>query len=59
MIEELSYLRSACRTCVYGFPAANGFSCGITAKPTNAVVVRCEAYKESFEARRAGGRRAE
>ena len=41
----VEHLKSACATCVYGFPAAIGYSCGITRKVTSDVVVKCEAYK--------------
>lgn len=41
----VEHLRSACATCVYGFPAAIGYSCGITRKITSDVVVECGAYK--------------
>lgn len=48
----------ACRTCVYSFPAALAdsgmlYSCGITSKPVNAVVVRCGAYRRKTEASQA------
>lgn len=41
----VEHLKSACATCVYGFPATIGYSCGITRKVTSDVVVKCEAYK--------------
>lgn len=41
----VEHLKSACATCVYGFPAAIGYSCGITRKVTSDVVVKREAYK--------------
>lgn len=41
------HLKSACATCVYGFPAAIGHSCGITKKVTSDVIVKCEAYKRA------------
>lgn len=41
----VEHLKSACATCVYGFPVAIGYSCGITRKVTSGVVVECEAYK--------------
>lgn len=43
----VEHLKSACATCVYGFPAAIGYSCGITRKVTSDVVVECEAYKRA------------
>ena len=43
----VEHLRSACATCVYGFPAAIGYSCGITRKVTSDVVVKCEAYRRA------------
>ena len=55
--------KHACRTCTYSFPAYAGesgtkYSCCITGKPVNAVVVRCEAYRPSvFEARAASRER--
>lgn len=44
-------LKSACATCVYGFPESIGYSCGIMQKPTSAVVVKCEAYRKSGRAK--------
>lgn len=41
----VEHLKSACATCVYGFSAAIGHSCGITKKVTSDVIVKCEAYK--------------
>lgn len=41
----VEHLKSACATCVYGFPATIGYSCGVTRKVTSCVVVKCEAYK--------------
>lgn len=41
----VEHLKSACATCMYGFPVAIGYSCGITSKVTSSVVVKCEAYK--------------
>lgn len=41
----VEHLRSACATCVYGFPVAIGYSCEITRKITSDVVVKCGAYK--------------
>lgn len=41
----VEYRKSACATCVYGFPEAVGYSCGVTRKRTSNVVVRCGAYK--------------
>ena len=41
----VEHLKSACATCVYGFPVAIGYSCGITRKVTSDVVVKCEAYR--------------
>lgn len=43
----VEHLKSACATCVYGFPAAIGYSCGITSKVTSYVIVKCEAYKRA------------
>ena len=43
----VEHLKSACATCVYGFPVAIGHSCGITKKVTSAVIVKCEAYKRA------------
>lgn len=39
-------LKSACATCVYGFPEAIGYSCGVTRKRTSDVVVKCGAYRK-------------
>ena len=47
----VKHLKSACATCVYGFPAAIGYSCGITRKVTSDVVVRCRAYKRQSGAK--------
>lgn len=44
----VEHLKSACATCVYGFPVAIGHSCGITKKVTSDVIVKCEAYKRAF-----------
>lgn len=41
----VEHLKSACATCVYGFPASIGYSCGITKKVTSDVVVKCGAYR--------------
>lgn len=41
----VDHLKSACATCVYGFPVTIGYSCGIIRKVTSDVVVKCEAYK--------------
>lgn len=41
----VEHLKSACATCVYGFPASIGFSCGVTKKVTSDVIVKCGAYK--------------
>lgn len=46
----VEHLKSACATCVYGFPVANGHSCGITRKVTSDVIVKCEAYKRRCDA---------
>lgn len=43
----VEHLKSACATCVYGFPVAIGHSCGITKKVTSDVIVKCEAYKRA------------
>lgn len=43
----VEHLKSACATCVYGFPVAIGYSCGITKKVTSDVIVKCEAYKRA------------
>lgn len=43
----VEYLKSACATCVYSFPAGIGYSCGITKKITSDVIVKCEAYKRA------------
>lgn len=43
----VEHLKSTCVTCVYGFPAAIGYSCGITRKVTSDVVVKCEAYRRA------------
>lgn len=51
MTEEEGYdrmvehLKSACATCVYGFPASIGHSCGVTRKVTSDVIAKCGAYK--------------
>lgn len=39
-------LKSACATCMYGFPESIGYSCGITQKLTSAVIVKCGAYRK-------------
>lgn len=54
-------LKHACRTCTYSFPAYAGesgtrYSCCITRKPVNAVVVRCEAHSPSACGARAASR---
>lgn len=41
----VEHRKSACATCVYGFPAPIGYSCGITRKPSFDVIIRCGAYK--------------
>lgn len=41
----VEHLKSACATCVYGFPATIGYSCCVTKKVTSNVVVKCESYK--------------
>lgn len=41
----VEHLKSACATCVYGFPEAVGYSCGVTRKRTSSVIVKCGAYK--------------
>lgn len=43
----VEHLKSACATCVYGFPVAIGYSCEITKKLTSDVIVMCEAYKRA------------
>ncbi|WP_417062532.1 hypothetical protein [Ellagibacter isourolithinifaciens] len=42
----VEHLKSACATCVYGFFAAIGYSCGITRKVTSHVVSECGAYRK-------------
>lgn len=42
----VEHRKSACATCVYGFPATIGHSCGITKKVMSYVVVRCGAYRK-------------
>lgn len=42
----VEHLKSACATCVYGFPEAVGYSCGVTRKRTPNVVVKCGAYRK-------------
>lgn len=38
--------KSACATCVYGFPATIGYSCDIsTRKAASDVIIRCGMYK--------------
>lgn len=49
----VEHLKSACATCVYSFPVAIGYSCGITKKVTSDVIVKCEAYKRASGRRRA------
>ena len=41
----VEHLKSACATCVYGFPATIGYSCCVTSNATSYVVVKCGAYK--------------
>lgn len=41
----VEHLKSACATCVYGFPTSIGYSCVITRKVTSDVIVKCGAYK--------------
>lgn len=41
----VDHLKSACATCVYGFPATTGHSCAITRKVASDVVIRCGAHK--------------
>lgn len=43
----VEHFKSACATCVYGFPVTIGYSCGITKKVTSDVIVKCEAYKRA------------
>lgn len=43
----VEHLKSACATCVYSFPVAIGYSCGITKKVTSDVIAKCEAYKRA------------
>lgn len=45
----VEHLKSACATCVYGFPVTIGYSCGITRKTTSDVVVKCGAKVECDE----------
>lgn len=42
----VEHRKSACATCVYGFPAAIGHSCGITRKVTSDVIAKCGAYRK-------------
>lgn len=42
----VEHLKSACATCVYGFPEAVGYSCGVTRKRTSNVVVKCGVYRK-------------
>ena len=44
-------LKSACATCVYGFPESIGYSCGVTRKRTSNVVAKCGAYKRRHGAK--------
>ena len=44
-------LKSACATCVYGFPESIGYSCGITRKLASAVVVKCGAYRRRHDSK--------
>ena len=52
MTEEEEYdrmvehLKSACATCVYGFPVSLGYSCGVTRKVTSDVIAKCGAYRK-------------
>lgn len=41
----VEHLKSACATCVYGFPASIGYSCGVTRKVTSDVIVKCGACR--------------
>lgn len=41
----VEHLKSACATCVYGFPEAVGYSCVITRKITSDVIAKCGAYR--------------
>lgn len=45
MMEQL---KSACATCVYGFPVSLGYSCGVTRKVTSNVIVKCGVYRKRF-----------
>lgn len=58
MTEEEEYdrmvehLKSACATCVYGFPVEIGYSCGVTKKLTSSVIAKCGAYRKRSGAKR-------
>lgn len=41
----VEHRKSACATCVYGFPATIGHSCGITKKVMSYVIAKCGAYR--------------
>lgn len=41
----VEHRKSACATCVYGFPATIGHSCGITKKVMSDVIAKCGAYR--------------
>lgn len=41
----VEHRKSACATCVYGFPATIGHSCGITRKIMSYVIAKCGAYR--------------
>ena len=41
----VEHCKSACATCVYGFPATIGHSCGITKKVMSYVIAKCGAYR--------------
>lgn len=41
----VEHLKSACATCVYGFPETIGYSCGITKKVMSYVIAKCGAYR--------------
>lgn len=47
----VEHRKSACATCVYGFPATIGHSCGITKKVMPYVIAKCGAYKRQHGAK--------
>lgn len=41
----VEHRKSACATCVYGFPATIGHPCGITKNVISYVIAKCGAYR--------------